>query len=148
MECKVSYTNRVVKYCIWFNRDIVECKDDFLCLFWPHPLRFNRDIVECKGFIQLWILHTLNWFNRDIVECKVFLLIRFNSIYCDLIETLWNVKNVQSRTTSSAQPDLIETLWNVKCLTPHALRRCSRFNRDIVECKVQQLRCNFPYFQI
>ena len=32
----------------------------------------------------------------------------------DLIDTLWNVKEIHARLHASADPDLIDTLWNVK----------------------------------
>ena len=55
----------------------------------------------------------------------------------DLIETLWNVKFIVGYVAQCVVCDLIETLWNVKNTTAedHGWL-VSRFNRDIVECKV------------
>ena len=53
-------------------------------------------------------------FNRYIVECKVTSGSALASTYCDLIDTLWNVK-AQGQSKQWHKPqDLIDTLWNVK----------------------------------
>ena len=54
----------------------------------------------------------------------------------DLIETLWNVKCIVIHVYPAAVIDLIETLWNVKLYRGFFSARLTRFNRDIVECKV------------
>ena len=57
----------------------------------------------------------MSGFNRYIVECKVEIYhCRFRFVY-DLIDTLWNVKDLPPP-------------WSLRCLL--------RFNRYIVECKV------------
>ena len=71
--------------------------------------------MECKAD-RIGELHN-QWrgFNRDIVECKGRNHVDLLFMHGDLIETLWNVKRMQY---PSSSPD------------------ASRFNRDIVECKV------------
>ena len=52
--------------------------------------------------------------NRNIVECKVArtgISMAFTGV---LIETLWNVKEGDSRVVTACDVVLIETLWNVK----------------------------------
>ena len=53
-------------------------------------------------------------FNRYIVECKAVLVQMYPELKSDLIDTLWNVKSVESETKEETMEDLIDTLWNVK----------------------------------
>ena len=55
-------------------------------------------------------------FNRDIVECKGISALLQKSLFRDLIETLWNVKDDNLLKVATEQ---------------------MRFNRDIVECKAR-----------
>ena len=48
------------------------------------------------------------------MECKAILQPTGEPHSNDLIETLWNVKNVTGWSRSQLYADLIETLWNVK----------------------------------
>ena len=52
--------------------------------------------------------------NRNIVECKGLLWTGFCRTGSVLIETLWNVKEMESLINRCANIVLIETLWNVK----------------------------------
>ena len=54
----------------------------------------------------------------------------------DLIDTLWNVKEILQKTGFQSDLDLIDTLWNVKLLRQRNFLKQIRFNRYIVECKV------------
>ena len=72
------------------------------------------------------------------MECKGASCITLSFSFCDLIETLWNVKTVFHTSPAESTVDLIETLWNVKdILIPEIFVNQARFNRDIVECKVK-----------
>ena len=55
---------------------------------------FNRDIVECKGRKNPLASSYRDGFNRDIVECKGRLVTAIRCVNSDLIETLWNVKQI------------------------------------------------------
>ena len=57
----------------------------------------------------------------------------------DLIETSWNVKEQYARSGIRMEQDLIETSWNVKYLSLGWYQMATRFNRNIVECKVSCL---------
>ena len=71
--------------------------------------------MECKDTDTDSISDANTGFNRDIVECKVPSLLKyFAKSSDDLIETLWNVKEVTGDYGRWAEFDLIETLWNVK----------------------------------
>ena len=48
------------------------------------------------------------------MECKGHHRLRNVHRTCDLIETLWNVKDSCFRRSDNDVADLIETLWNVK----------------------------------
>ena len=48
------------------------------------------------------------------MECKVINTYQSTVDEIDLIETLWNVKSVNTPMYVSMLSDLIETLWNVK----------------------------------
>ena len=53
--------------------------------------------------------------NRNIMECKVYDKAHGAEYACNvLIETLWNVKEMESLINRCANIVLIETLWNVK----------------------------------
>ena len=52
--------------------------------------------------------------NRNIVECKEKNLHTEKDLHIVLIETLWNVKKIDTKNVKSAVNVLIETLWNVK----------------------------------
>ena len=67
----------------------------------------------------------------------------------DLIETLWNVKDHRSEDQKRSRFDLIETLWNVKSVETGKNNNVNlRFNRDIVECKVSLIASSFQSFGI
>ena len=56
----------------------------------------------------------------------------------DLIETLWNVKKITVSYADEGATDLIETLRNVKyVLNDLHYSHYIKFNRDIVECKIE-----------
>ena len=58
-----------------------------------------------------------------------------------LIETLWNVNRSEQVKRCGNAVVLIETLWNVNDNDTAALRDLtSRFNRNIVECKLDKKR--------
>ena len=74
--------------------------------------------------------------NRNIVECK------YSFPDCPLvpllvlIETLWNVNQLEEKTDVPKRSVLIETLWNVNKVGALIIfRNGSRINRNIVECK-------------
>ena len=75
---------------------------------------FNRYIVECKGQNGFYSYDGRLWFNRYIVECKVFNRQNIQYRGLDLIDTLWNVKDVTINVSGNTAPG---------------------FNRYIVECK-------------
>ena len=55
--------------------------------------------------------------NRNIVECKEKLFVVSCKCSGVLIETLWNVKEMEALINRCANIVLIETLWNVKTET-------------------------------
>ena len=57
--------------------------------------RINRNIVECKLIIQCQQILTQTRINRNIVECKYTHNLYDNLHYLELIETLWNVNDIQ-----------------------------------------------------
>ena len=63
-----------------------------MTVFYAGLLRINRNIVECKATINAPV----------VIQIGV------------LIETLWNVKKIDTKNVKSAVNVLIETLWNVK----------------------------------
>ena len=69
------------------------------------------------------------------MECKVYFPSPVFAGGLDLIETLWNVKNLNCSHGLINAIDLIETLWNVKIFSQNKQSCTSGFNRDIVECK-------------
>ena len=58
--------------------------------------RINRNIVECKENYQVKNLIMRKSINRNIVECKVQRITVKTCIVSVLIETLWNVKQIDS----------------------------------------------------
>ena len=103
------------------NRNIVECKEGrFRTLHLPGFLCINRNIVECKDPKEVLSSH---------------------SIYCVLIETLWNVKDCTTTATvmygSRINRNIVECKDNV---TGSWDDSAHSINRNIVECKVK----NFP----
>ena len=63
-------------------------------------------------------------------------MLRMFSLWCVLIETLWNVKIGRKSWLRTGYKVLIETLWNVKFLKPSQVNfPASGINRNIVECK-------------
>ena len=79
--------------------------------------------MECKGEIIRFEQRGKPGFNRDIVECKGHHRLRNVHRTCDLIETLWNVKDSCFRRSDNDVADLIETLWNVKLFDTGAAER-------------------------
>ena len=58
--------------------------------------------------------HFIHSINRNIVECKGVYTLFSPAPELVLIETLWNVKCVKSKSETGTDIVLIETLWNVK----------------------------------
>ena len=74
--------------------------------------------------------------NRNIVECKGAYPEKQMRTPSVLIETLWNVKDLNFCHYSLSSFVLIETLWNVKMQQLiQSLAACGCINRNIVECK-------------
>ena len=60
-----------------------------------HLRRINRNIVECKLKSISPNMRTSSRINRNIVECKYTHNLYDNLHYLELIETLWNVNDIQ-----------------------------------------------------
>ena len=80
-------------------------------------LCINRNILECKEMTSEQLYITRTGINRNILECKEKFNIGFSILVFVLIETYWNVKNV----------DTIK--W---------MKAAGGINRNILECKVPQ----------
>ena len=76
-------------------------------------MRINRNIVECKYNPNLTDEECNARINRNIVECKFFNMNHVIYNFIELIETLWNVNERNTRKEKSLCGELIETLWNV-----------------------------------
>ena len=117
MECKGAAKASETAAGEGFNRNIVECKVallesppvlwqvlietlwnvKFRRIFPPGtaPRSFNRNIVECKGGMRRQTVPSALSFNRNIVECKDEYIPAILAVLGVLIETLWNVKQIQ-----------------------------------------------------
>ena len=101
--------------------------------------------MECKdhsGFIgsdRFCVLIETLWNVKSLYESA------YLQVYIVLIETLWNVKSFPAPRPSMQNRVLIETLWNVKHITLIIWWfRCNRINRNIVECKENQVYLYHP----
>ena len=82
-------------------------------------------------------------FNRYIVECKLYNKVVFIKHYQVLIDTQWNVNNIDSQQHNYVQIVLIDTQWNVNTgQKVYAVGDSSSFNRYIVECKYKNIEVN------
>ena len=119
--------------------------------------RINRYIMECKCYHCLKSLKVNQRINRYIMECKFKSVCRNRRIYCELIDTLWNVNSCDdlpyiiiswinryimeckcfiSNYCINTNAELIDTLWNVNHETGQwAGKRTRGINRYIMECK-------------
>ena len=82
-----------VPVCI--NRNILECKYSFCVLQIIIPFGINRNILECKLLPRSrWQILT-EGINRNILECKYTFSILSVCSFMVLIETYWNVNQVE-----------------------------------------------------
>ena len=47
------------------------------------------------------------------MECKLFVFVNFNYALLELIDTLWNVNDIDVVIANVRDIELIDTLWNV-----------------------------------
>ena len=95
MECKAAW----IAFAISHVCDLIDTLwnvKGFSIVTDPVPFaRFNRYIVECKEICFVLCYSRIDRFNRYIVECKVYSHgIREIDPSGDLIDTLWNVKEL------------------------------------------------------
>ncbi len=77
--------------------------------------------------------------NRNIVECKVICAASIAVSSVVLIETQWNVKSFNDVDIIHLYFVLIETQWNVKRSPAAEPASDPSINRNILECKGQQI---------
>ena len=96
----------------------------------------NRNIVECKFRINRNALIFIAVLIETLWNVNQVQNIRSNLLVSVLIETLWNVNTLHLTKRGEWKDVLIETLWNVnEWIQPVSEMAYQRINRNIVECK-------------
>ena len=93
--------------------------------------------MECKVNDVAEVMATVNRINRNIVECKADILCPESTDFSVLIETLWNVKDVEAVGVYAIHNSINRNIVECKgVILPDSISKYKSINRNIVECKV------------